>query len=68
VPHVYTIEGAFGADEGTEASSLPVPVLPPEVAQLKDEITKVKKERWYLAGGSALIGLLLGIFVGVAVK
>jgi hypothetical protein len=66
MPHVYTIQGAFGADEDNTA--FPEPIVAPEIAKLNDEIEKVKKQRWFLAGGSALAGLLLGILVGVVVK
>lgn len=34
----------------------------------EDEIDRVKRQSWYIAGGSAIIGILIGVFVGIAVK
>ena len=59
MPHVYTIDGAVVlAQESAE------PIESQEVTDLKSMVEKFKRERWYLALGSALGGLVTGLLVG----
>ncbi len=39
-----------------------------EVVALKEEITKVKRERWMIASISTVLGLTVGLIVGAVVK
>lgn len=64
MPSVYTISGApFGQEPDATVQSLEV-----AVKKHADEIDRVKKQSWYIAGGSAAIGIFIGILVGIAVK
>jgi len=59
VPSVYTISGASQNAHAFQISTL---------TGAEDEIDRVKRQSWYIAGGSAVIGILIGVFVGIAVK
>ena len=69
MPSVYTISGApFGQEPAAPPPVLTVQSLQAVIKKREDEINRVKKQSWYVAGGSAVIGIFIGIFVGIAVK
>lgn len=68
MPSVYTISGAPFGQESVAPPGAPASGYEAVINAAEDEIDQIKKQSWYIAGGSAVIGVLIGVFVGIAVK